>query len=212
MDARDPLERFEKLLRKGDRLITDVLDLIEQLREEGRLGELSQKLFGRPTTVRYTSIAPAVAVAAEEMNPRDRGVTQIAFERRGTLVRVVIPGVKPICMRPQRAALLKALAESAGDSKDDFVPFKTPDQLQRRIAQLTGKTLKPHSIASAVSRLRNQSLPPHARGLIETRDSHKTGEITAYRFLLRTGGRIIEHPPDGGADGGAIGAANDGDR
>jgi hypothetical protein len=210
MDARDPLERFERLLRRGDRLITEVLDLIEQLRQEGRLGELSQKLFGRAraTAVRHT----AEPVGREGAGAGAAGVTQIVLQRRGTLMRVAIGGFKTFWMPAQRGALLKALAEPVGDSRDGFVAFKTPDQLQRRIAQMTGRTLKPHSIASAISRLKSRSLPPDARELIQTRDSHTSGEPTAYRFLLCAGGTLIEHPPDGGADGGAIGAATDGDR
>jgi hypothetical protein len=46
------------------------------------------------------------------------------------------------------------------------------------------------------------------RELVQTRDSHRCGETTAYRVLLRGDGRINphdEHPPDGGAIDGATG-------
>ena len=213
MEANDLLRQLIELLLKADEIIGNLLDAATQLEDEGTFTLLSagprrlRRRRRKTTPLRRTS---ATAHRKSRFSDTD-DIRQIEFRRHGKRVRVLIAGLAPIWMSPQRAALLRALAEPTGQSADRCVGFKTADQLQRRIEQLTKTSLKPHSIASSISRLRKKSLRDR-HDLIQTRDAHVSGEPTAYRFLMLAGGRLIEHPPDASADDTAIDPATGGDR
>jgi hypothetical protein len=224
-DANEVLRRLIELLLEADGIIGSLLDAATQLQEDGTFTPLtSQTRRRKRTATRYTSATAAAPAAQNPPTPPARadaaGVAHIEFDRRGKRVRVIIPGLAPVWMSRQRAALLQALTEagdsqpSANVSSDGLVPFKTVERLQRRIQELIQTTtpLKPHSIVSSISRLRDKSLHDHEHVWIQTRDSHTSGETTAYRFVMRADGQIIEHPPDDAAGSGAIGPATRGDR
>ena len=210
MEARDLLRRLIELLLEADGIIGELLDAATQLEDEGTFTPLEQRRRRRPRSRTPRRRTPVTVQKSPSARPA--GVNRIELAHDRSRVRVIIPGGEnPIWMSPQRAALLRALAEPSGQSDDRFVPFKTVEQLQRRIEQLTSNSLKPHSVVASIWRLRKKTLRDRP-DLIETRDSHASGETTAYRFLLLASGQIIEHPPDDSRDATAIDPATGGDR
>jgi hypothetical protein len=231
----DAQQRMRKLIARGQKLEIDIGRLVDDLTELLESGQAASAAAAPGRGRRGRKVHSPAPPETLEPRPSARaddaesagdafcaaGVARLEIHRRGPRARVLIAGLPPIAMSPQRAALLQALAEPLDGAEsppgERFVPFKTVAQLQRRLEVLTKARLKPHTVVSTISRLRDQSLP--YRGLIQTRDSHTSDVQTAYRFVLHNAagcGQLVvhdesavdEHPPDFGA----IDGATDGDR
>jgi hypothetical protein len=93
--------------------------------------------------------------------------------------RVQING-KEFELPPVLAQLLDILASNDGESEDDFVGWKTPDDVATSLKQRLGRTFKPHAVTQAKHRLRTrleeEGISKH---LVQTNSRHRT------RFALR---------------------------
>ncbi|MCX6538602.1 MAG: hypothetical protein NT151_06690 [Acidobacteria bacterium] len=186
--------------RPPRRSLVDVLWDLKQLyniavRLEERIDDLYWDLHDRHTD------APASSANDGGRGPRPRAsgtlrsttapvawVSKLTTKQRpdGSLV-VSLNGQDPFLLQPHLGALLLALAEDTGLSRDEGVGFKTLRDLSVRIGKHTGgQAPNPDTINKYVCKLRKQLCQPGLQGdIIQT--NRRLGRRLAVKRSSRTG-------------------------
>lgn len=173
--------RLSKVEEEADELAYLVDMMLEQKDKHGQPSDVPP---GSTPSRRRQMLSPDVRELLRKQAQAGVDSIQTVFRSDGYAV-VSIDGKEHFNLPPKLGTLLAVLAMDVvgGPSPDDFVPWKTTEEISALFLHKTGEPIKKHALANAVYRLRKWLFQEHGVNpyLVQT-DANG-----AYRFAVRRG-------------------------